>query len=259
MQGAVVLLTCGSGESLDAVVAESVEKGYWGLENLSAIPGTVGATPVQNVGAYGVEVSDLIVAVKALHRENGEEKIFTASECLFGYRDSFFKSSGGADWIVTEVTFSLSRTPKPLLEYGALIELKAVQAVTPHMVRTAVMKIRAGKFPDWRTVGTAGSFFKNPVITADAYNALLMQFPALPGFPTNDAMVKVPLGFILDKICDLRGYCENGVCLYKEQALVLVTVGKVDAKTIDAFAKKITAIVKEKTDISIEREVRSVQ
>ena len=196
----MVTLTCGSGEWLDDVVADSVERGYWGLENLSAIPGTVGATPVQNVGAYGVEVSSRITAVAAIHQDSEEEKIFSVRECAFGYRDSFFKSPAGAVWVVTTVTFSLSQTPRPQLEYGALAALKTVEDITPSLVRASVMKIRAGKFPDWKVVGTAGSFFKNPIITAAAYKTLKTNYPELPGFPTDNGMVKVSLGFILDKI-----------------------------------------------------------
>jgi UDP-N-acetylmuramate dehydrogenase len=257
-EGETVRLRCGAGENFDAVVAETVAKGYWGLENLSAIPGTVGATPIQNVGAYGVEVSSLVTAVIAIHSKTYEEKIFTLTECAFGYRDSFFKNEAGRAWVVTAVEFTLSKKSQPHLEYGALTELQTVPSLTPAHVRAKVTEIRAGKFPDWHEVGTAGSFFKNPIIPRTQYEALVQKYPELPSFSVGASMVKVPLGYILDRVCQLRGYCEEGVCLYEQQALVLVNVGNANAATIDAFAKKVAMMVKEKTGIEIEREVRSV-
>jgi len=248
------ILKCGSGEILDEVIAETVEKGLWGLENLSSIPGTVGATPIQNVGAYGVEVSDLVTEVTAVHFETTEERIFTLEECNFSYRDSFFKTEEGRNWIVTSVSFRLSKESKPVLEYGDLVNLKNEQNITPANVRVLVQEIRAGKFPDWNVIGTAGSFFKNPIVSQDKFQSLKSIYPGLPGFETEDGRVKLSLGWILDKVCNLRGYCEGGVCLYKNQALVLTNTGDSE-EAISNFQAMVVKTVADKLSINIEPEV----
>lgn len=256
-EGGTVTLTCGAGEELDEVVADSVRYGYWGLENLSAIPGTIGATPIQNVGAYGVEVSSLITQVVAVHTETQEEKIFSVSDCGFAYRDSFFKTESGRKWVVVEVVFTLSREANPQLEYGTLQSLRK-KGVTLEDVRKKIIEIRAGKFPDWHKAGTAGSFFKNPIISSAQFEEIKRHYPDMPGYEVGEGLVKVSLGWVLDQVCGLRGYCRDGVCLYEHQALVLVNEGKVDATTIETFANHVAKIVEEKTGIQIEREVRSV-
>ncbi len=256
-EGDSVLITAAAGELLDTVVLHAVQESLWGLENLSAIPGTIGATPVQNVGAYGVEVSDLIVSVTALHMETGEQRIFSNEDCQFAYRESFFKTESGRKWIITSVTFRLKKDPAPQLEYGTLAELQSIQNITPQQVRDEIESIRAGKFPDWHHVGTAGSFFKNPIISPTAYDELLAQYPDVPGFETEHG-IKVSLGYVLDKICGLRGYSNGPVCLYENQALVLVATKGARASLIENFAREITNRVEEKTKIKIEPEVRFV-
>jgi UDP-N-acetylmuramate dehydrogenase len=256
--GEHVYLKVGSGEVFDDVVRYAVAKNFWGLENLSAIPGTVGATPIQNVGAYGVEVSSLITEVSALHKQTAEPKNFSKADCQFGYRDSFFKTPAGKDWIITEVVFKLSLRQSPQLEYGALGELKADLTLTPEKIRKQVMSIRAGKFPDWQTVGTAGSFFKNPIIPTSDYEKLRARYPDVVAYPAGDGLTKVSLGWILDKVCGLKGYEEHGVSLYQEQALVLVNYSAKDSQTIDDFATNVATLVKEKTGLTIEREVSSL-
>jgi len=239
------------------LVQYAVDKNYWGLENLSAIPGTVGATPIQNVGAYGVEVADLITEVSALNKETGEVKNFSNKECQFAYRDSFFKTLKGKEWIITEVVFKLSLNKSPKLDYGSLKDLKYIPSLTPAKIRDEVIKIRSGKFPNWREVGTAGSFFKNPIIETKAFVQLQSKYPEIVGHAVDESMTKVSLGWVLDKICGLRGYQKNGVCLYQEQALVLINQSAKDASAINDFAEEIKAIVKAKTGILIEREVSS--
>lgn len=250
-----VLATFGAGELLDEIVAETVEKGYWGLENLSHIPGTIGATPVQNVGAYGVEVSNLITEVAVL--VNGEHKIFTAEECRFGYRDSIFKQEKEKGFVIISVTFCLSRTPNPQLSYKDLLPLAQIDSVTQNAIREQVMAIRNEKFPDWHTVGTAGSFFKNPIIAAELADQLQQRYPELPMYPVDSGKVKVSLGYILDKVCNLKGFKELGVGLYDKQALVLVNYNG-DSHSVITFAEKVSEIVKEKTGITIEQEVTTV-
>ena len=256
--GETMRLRVGAGVVWDDLVADTVAKGYWGLENLSAIPGTVGATPIQNVGAYGVEVSDLIHSVRCVHKKTLAEKIFSNDDCGFGYRDSYFKSLPGRDWIVTEVCFTLSTVKQPTLSYADLAHLDQQSDLTPQLIRDEVINIRSQKFPDWSTVGTAGSFFKNPVISAEQYAVLKKDWPDVPGYQTKEEMYKVSLGWILDKALHLKGFCQNNVCLYQEQALVLVNHGA-DSDTVSAFYTQIQTIVKEKIHIQIEPEVQIVK
>lgn len=253
------LVVCGAGESLDAVVADTVEKGYWGLENLSHIPGTVGATPVQNVGAYGVEVSDRIVAVQAVHLETGEIKTFAPAECQFGYRDSYFKSTAGRAWIITSVTFTLSTAANgAVLGYADLKQFADTHtSVSVQDVRNEIIRIRSSKFPDWHTVGTAGSFFKNPLISSEQLQSILQSYPAMPHFVQPDGRYKIALGWVLDKVCNLKGYTQGAVGLYENQALVLINYGD-SAAAIEELVQHVGATVLEKTGITIEPEVRFV-
>lgn len=255
--GESILLTVGAGNSLDAVVADTVLQGYWGLENLSAIPGTIGATPVQNVGAYGVEVSELIESVVAIHIDTQEEKEFTKNECAFQYRDSYFKSEEGSLWVIVEVKFLLSLIPLPRTAYADLKELNNVTP-TQKQIRETIISIRSKKFPDWKSVGTAGSFFKNPIITKEAFLQLQNEYNDIPGYEQEGGGVKISLGFVLDSICGLKGYRVDNVRLFEQQALVLVADKNASAEEIDLFAKKIEEKVFEKTKIKIEREVKKI-
>ncbi|MBP6924084.1 MAG: UDP-N-acetylmuramate dehydrogenase [Candidatus Pacebacteria bacterium] len=253
-EGDQCLLVLGAGEIFDDVVRETCEKSLWGLENLSSIPGSVGATPVQNVGAYGVEVSSLIKKVVAINFETLKEKTFSNDECGFLYRDSFFKSDAGKSWVITSVTFGLSKILVPQLSYADLAPLREQKNVSPQMVRKSIEDIRSQKFPDWHTIGTAGSFFKNPIIETMHYEQLKQQYPELVGY-LYDGNVKVSLGWILDKVCGLKGHCEGNVCLFEKQALVLVTQPNATAKDIKSFTKHIQEKVFTATKIKIETEV----
>lgn len=251
-----VLATFGAGELLDAVVAETVAHGYWGLENLSHIPGTIGATPVQNVGAYGVEVSQLIDAVEAVHSTTGVSQWFTAKDCQFGYRDSFFKTPAGKPWIITQVRFRLSLSPRPILTYGDLRQLP--DTTSQQAIRDRVIAIRSTKFPDWHTARTAGSFFKNPIISKAHYNQLQERYPDLPAYEVDDTHCKIPLGWVLDKVCQVRGHQVGKVGSYEGQALVVTaTEGATTADIMD-YADYLRTIVKQATDIAIEPEVTGV-
>jgi UDP-N-acetylmuramate dehydrogenase len=253
-----VMITVGAGMVWDELVARTVESGWWGLENLSAIPGTVGATPIQNVGAYGVEVAARVVMVDALHQTTGAARQFTAAECAFGYRDSHFKTLSGREWVITAVTFRLDTQGTPQLQYRDLAQRFVDQTPTQAEVREAVIAIRAAKFPDWHQVGTAGSFFKNPIIPVAQYERLLTRYADLPKYPTADGQVKVPLGWILDNVCALRGVYDGPVGCYEGQALVLVNTGGADAARITTFAAQVAAAVYEKTGLTIEWEVTPV-
>lgn len=251
-----VLVTAGAGEEWDSFVGHTVKEGWWGLENLSAIPGTVGATPIQNVGAYGVEVGNLIQEVKVYSLR--EQKFLTMSqdECRFGYRDSIFKSEAGKELVVVSVTYALTTTPNPHTHYKDLAEYFSGHVGEPSQeeIRNAVVLIRSKKFPDWRQLGTAGSFFKNPVISTEHYNELSEQYEGLPGFPTKDGKVKTSLGWILDKVCDLRGAREGNVGTYEKQSLVLINFGGATEVEVSNFAETIKDVVFAKTKISIEME-----
>lgn len=247
-------LRAGAGEILDEVVEATVQKNLWGLENLSSIPGTVGAIPVQNVGAYGVEVSSIIISVDAINIKTFEEKKFSNDECQFLYRDSFFKHSIGKEWCITFVTLSLTTTYSPKLQYADLALHEGTHA-TPTSVRTIVQDIRAQKFPNWNEIGTAGSFFKNPIIAVAEYEVLKLQYEGIPGYVQPDGMVKVSLGYILDKVCGLKGFCNGPVCLYEKQALVLVAHKGATATDVKNFSDAIKEKVFSKTNIQIECEV----
>lgn len=260
-----ILVIAGAGVEWDNLVEETVARGLWGMENLSAIPGTVGATPVQNVGAYGVEVAELIRSVRVYDVVNDLFREMTREECRFGYRDSVFKTEAGKRLVVVAVTYILTKVPQPRLKYKDLAErfsgadVKVAEqssaTLTSADVRKAVIDIRRKKFPDINSVGTAGSFFKNPVVSEAEGFALRLAYPELPLYTQPDGRVKVSLGFILDKICGLRGWREGDVGLYENQALVLVNYENASAKNISDFAKNVSDKVFSKTKINIEPEV----
>lgn len=254
----VVDVTYGAGEILDEVIAETVERGLWGLENLSHIPGTVGATPIQNVGAYGVEVGDCITAVTVFDATTRTFREMSAAACQFAYRDSIFKQTSYAQVIVVSVTFRLSLTPQPKTTYADIHARIGSGDVSQHAIRDAIIAIRSQKFPDWHTVGTAGSFFKNPIISEHQKDVLISEYPLVPVYPVAPGLVKVSLGYILDKVCNLKGFSRGNVRLYEAQALVLVATRGATTAEILAFARDVSAIVKQKTNITIELEVTCV-
>ncbi len=252
------LLTASAGEVFDDIVAEMADIGVWGLENLSHIPGSVGATPVQNVGAYGVDVADLIQSVRVYDTETQEYSELSNADCQFGYRDSLFKKPEGKKYIVVSVTYAFAKDAGPTLDYRDL-QNRFENTPTPHEVRDAVIEIRSAKFPNWKEVGTAGSFFKNPIIEQSRYAILLETYPELPGFPTTDQKIKVPLGWILDKVLGLKGEGTEKVGTYQGQALVLINRGQATAEDITSFADEIVAKVKEATEIDVEWEVTKIK
>jgi UDP-N-acetylmuramate dehydrogenase len=251
-----ILYTVGAGEDLDTVIADTIEQGWWGMENLSAIPSSIGAVPVQNVGAYGVEASQLIVTVRVFNQGTNRIELWSREQCQFAYRDSIFKHTPGCQAIVLAVTFALSTTPTPRLKYKDLFDYFGSTTPTQKEIRDAIISIRSKKFPDWRTVGTAGSFFKNPIISTEEAESLKQQYADVPIYETDVIdKKKISLGFVLDKICHRKGYQEGNVSLYEHQALVLCVVPHTDAQAVIDFAKKITDEVFLATQISIEWEV----
>jgi len=253
-------VTAAAGEQWDDLVEQTVTRGLYGLENLSAIPGTVGATPVQNIGAYGAEVADTISSVRVLDTTNLTIRDLGNVECQFSYRDSLFKHEKGR-YIILAVTFNLSKkgtvntTYREVREYFAS---RSIASPTLEEVRQAVIEIRWGKLPDWKLWGTAGSFFKNPIISSAHFNELKIKFPGLPGYPEDDGRIKVSLGWILDHVCNVKGLCVGNVCTYEKQALVLVAKPGATSEEVVDLAHKLMEQVKEKTGIEIEGEVEWV-
>ena len=256
--GEKVILEAGAGEIWDEVVSLSVIRNLFGLENLSGIPGTVGGAAVQNAGAYGVEIKDTLLSVEGLNASNGKKFIFENKDCQYGYRDSIFKKN--KKFIITAIHLKLSKKMALKTEYAGLKNiLKEEEIIKPSDIRDAVLKIRGEKLPDWHKVGTAGSFFKNLIITKDKFRELKEKYPEIPSFPELKNKVKVPLAWVLDNICNLKGYKEGNVGLYEKQPIVLVNYGMATEKEINNFAEKIKRIVKEKIGIEIEMEVEKIK
>lgn len=247
----------GAGVSWEAFVKEAASRNLWGVENLAGIPGTVGAAPVQNIGAYGAEVKDVISFVDVMRAHDGETERLTRSDCAFSYRDSIFKREEGR--IILRVGFRLSGSGAPRLSYPDLMRARESGAplMTAQQVGDAVRAIRAEKFPDLSSCGTAGSFFKNPVVSERAFDALKKEYPDIPGFEDGDT-VKVPLAYILDKILGLRGYRKGSAHLYERQPLVLVLDRGGSVRDVEALARDVEARVFEATGIIVEREVRTL-
>ncbi len=255
------IVTAHAGESFDAFVEELVVRGIPGFENLSGIPGTVGATPIQNVGAYGVEIKDFLEYVEVYDVEHNAILKLKKSDCKLGYRDSIFKTQQGKKYVIVSVTFAFPKVGELKLSYKDLKEFFASSPRPTLMeIRNAIIHIRKGKFPDWTILGTAGSFFKNPRVTKERYEALLTEFPGLPAYAEPDGRFKIALGYVLDKILHLKGYRVGDVGLYEKQALVLVVYQKnISAGEVISFATHIAELVKEKIQIDIEWEVNELK
>ncbi len=251
-------VTIGAGEKLDDVVAYAGKRSLWGIENLSAIPGTIGGAAVQNAGAYGVELSNVIDSVEVYDMHEECVRIVSQQECAYGYRESTFKTKIGGRYVVMQVTLALSLAPMPQLSYKDLAVRFPEQTATLADIRKAVIAVRAAKFPDLTQYGTAGSFFKNPIVAAATYATVQETYEAMPGYATEDDAVKIPIAWILDHVLHLRGVREGAVGAWEAQPLVLTNYGHATATEVDAFAKKIVHAVRECVGIDIEREVITV-
>jgi UDP-N-acetylmuramate dehydrogenase len=250
------LVVAGAGEEWDALVAYAAQHGLWGIENLSGIPGTVGAAPVQNIGAYGAELGQTLQFVEALDTRSAEVVRFAGDECGFGYRTSRFKREPGR-FIALRVGLRLASDGLPNTAYRDLAERFQHAAPSISAVRDAVLAIRKQKFPDLAKEGTAGSFFLNPVVPQETARALQERYPGLPTFPApQEGMVKIPLGWLLDKVLNLRGYREGRVRLFEHQALVVVAEPGATAAEVQALASFVRTQVQENLGITIEPEVQ---
>ncbi len=254
-------LGVGAGERWDDVVAFSVKNNLSGLETLSGIPGTVGAAPVQNIGAYGAEAKDTISAVETFDMEKLSKKMWTSVECNFGYRDSVFKNVQNKRYIVTKVFFNLCQNGAPNIEYKDVkkyFDDRLNRHPSILQVREAVLEIRKSKIPDPQVYGNAGSFFKNPVIGGLKFNELKKVFPEIPHYSSSDGQVKIPLAYILDKICNFKGLKYGQVGLAETQPLVLVNYGGATSAEIKNFAQMVIESVKTKTGLDIECEAEII-
>ncbi len=258
--GVSTLVTAYAGENWDSLVSETVEKGLYGIENLSAIPGTVGGSIVQNIGAYGVEVRDLVESVYVLDVKDDEYKTFTRAECKFGYRDSIFKNDKDR-YVIISATYRLSQKENIHSEYKDIKNYffhNRNKKITLKNIREAVVEIRKAKFPDLTVHGTAGSFFKNPIVTTDKARTLLEMYPEMVTYPINQKHVKIPLAWILDNVCHVKGLRKGNAGPYKNQALVVVNYGGSQATDVIALAQDMVDMVYEKTGIEIEPEVEYI-
>lgn len=250
-----VIVSAGAGVVWDDFVAYAVMHGWWGVENLSAIPGEVGASAVQNIGAYGVEAKDVIETVQTINLEDGTEREFSNRECRYAYRQSIFKNELKGRYAVTYVQFRLSRKPQPRLGYGALEqEVERIGGPTLANIRQAVISIRAGKLPDPMVLGNAGSFFMNPVISEREFNRIRSNYPDVPSYPAAEGMIKVPAGWLIEKT-GWKGRSLGPAAVYDKQALVLVNKGGATGADIKRLADTIIGDVKLKFGITLSTEV----
>lgn len=251
-----VWVEAGAGESWHELVLFAIEHNWGGIENLSLIPGTVGASPMQNIGAYGVELKDVFHSLKALNRVTLEIEEFDNYQCLFGYRESIFKNELKDQYIILCVTFKLDKNPVFKLEYGAIQETLSQNKITSPSLRSvsdAVIAIRQSKLPDPKQIGNAGSFFKNPTLSENNYHELKIQYPTIPGYP-NELGVKVPAAWLIEQ-CGWKGKRFGEVGVHEKQPLVLVNYGNGDGAAIRDLSLNIQKSVSEKFGIELSPEV----
>jgi UDP-N-acetylmuramate dehydrogenase len=257
-----ILLKVASGEAWHELVLHCVENNWGGIENLSLIPGLVGAAPIQNIGAYGTEVKNVITLVEAIDLKTGLTKSFTNEECSFGYRESVFKNTLREKYFISSITLTLTKKNHHLnTSYGAIHDtLKSMNIDQPTIksISDAVIAIRQSKLPDPRVIGNAGSFFKNPSITINHYHLLQKSNPTIPSYPSANQEVKVPAGWLIEQ-CGWKGKKVNNVGVHPQQALVLVNYGDGSGEDIFNLAMKISFSVKEKFNIELTPEVNIIE
>ena len=250
-----VLIEAENGLVLDELIAQLCDMGLSGMENLSYIPGEVGASAVQNVGAYGVEAKDVIVRVRALRIADGSERVFTNDECRYGYRDSIFKNELLGQYIITHVTYRLCKHLKPQLDYGNL-RSEVGDRPTVTAIREAVIRIRRQKLPEVSELGSAGSFFKNPIVPREQYESIAAQYERVPHFD-QDGGVKIPAAWLIEQ-CGWKGKTLGGAQCYPKQPLVLVNTANATPQDVIDLAAAICADVKDRFGIEIHPEVNYI-
>jgi len=255
-----VFVEAGAGEVWNDLVNYCVDHGYAGMENLSLIPGSVGASPIQNIGAYGVELKDVFESCQAFEIATGKIKTFTKADCKFGYRESVFKLELAGQYIIVSVKFHLSLTPHFNLKYGVIEQELAARGIT-HLtlkdVSQVVSHIRVSKLPDPSTIGNAGSFFKNPVISAAEFQPLIAQFPDVVNYPAGEGQIKLAAGWLIEQ-CGWKGKTVGNTGTWKNQALVLVNHGGATGEEVYSFSSQIIDSVYTKFGVTLQREVNII-
>jgi UDP-N-acetylmuramate dehydrogenase len=255
-----VFVRSGAGLVWNDLVNYCVDNEFAGMENLSLIPGSVGASPVQNIGAYGVELQDVFHSCRAFEIATGKIKVFSKEDCAFSYRESVFKSSLKGLFIITEVTFKLSKIFKPQLTYGAIMDELTKRGINHPNIRQlsqVISHIRVSKLPDPTTIGNAGSFFKNPIIPVSTFNKLKIKFADMVHFPAGEGYVKISAGWLIEQ-CGWKGKVVGNTGTWKNQALVLVNHGNASGDEILRFSSTIIDSVNSKFGIQLEREVNLI-
>ena len=251
-----VILKAGSGVVWHDFVMHTVDNNLGGIENLSLIPGSVGASPMQNIGAYGVEIKDVFESLEAVNIETGEMRTFTAQDCKFGYRESVFKQELKNQFVITHVSYRLSKNPVLQTSYGAIKDELAAQGNEPSIknISDAVISIRNSKLPNPKDLGNAGSFFKNPVVTTDFANNLATQYPDMPKYPQADGSMKLAAGWLVEQ-AGWKGKRVGDCGVHVKQALVLVNYGAATGNEIYHLSSAVLQAVKDKFGVELEREV----
>jgi UDP-N-acetylmuramate dehydrogenase len=255
--GGYVYIRAGAGENWHEFVRWTITQGYAGLENLSLIPGTVGAAPMQNIGAYGVELKDHFYRLQALDWRTAELREFDREACQFGYRDSHFKSVEPGRWLIASVTFRLPLQPEWKMAYAGVREALHGQEPDARRISDAISDIRRSKLPDPAALGNAGSFFKNPLVPAGQWQQLKERFADLPGWPQDDGWVKTSAGWLIDQ-CGWKGQREGDAGTYDKHALILVNHGGASGAELWQFAERIIASVDEQFGVRLEAEPRVI-
>ncbi len=248
----------GAGVVWDEFVQFTVDRAWSGLENLSLIPGTVGAAPMQNIGAYGVEIKDTFESLEALNLKTLEIEVFDAKACAFGYRESFFKRAGKGQYLISSVTFKLAKKPSVKTSYGAIQEVLATKGISQPSIREvadAVIEIRQSKLPDPKEIGNSGSFFKNPTVSASEAARLISENPGIPHYPVEGSSdVKFPAGWFIEK-AGWKGFRRGDAGVHAKQALVLVNYGEAKGDEILALSEEIKKSILDTFGVVLETEV----
>lgn len=253
-----VWLKAQAGENWHKFVIYSLEKGFGGLENLSLIPGNVGTAPVQNIGAYGIEIKDVMESCEAINIHTQQKRTFSNAQCKFAYRESVFKNEEKGNYIITSVTFKLTKKNHILnIQYGDIQKVlheKGIENPTPTDVSDAVISIRNSKLPNPKEIGNSGSFFKNPIVKKADFEKIQQKYPEMPFYVIDSENVKIPAGWLIDT-CGLKGYRKGDAGVHQKQALVLVNYGKATGKEVLELAHFVKDTVREKFGLDLEFEV----
>ncbi len=249
----------GAGENWNRFVQYCLSKDYAGVENLSLIPGNVGASPMQNIGAYGIEIKDVFDSLEAWHIEDKALVSFDKKDCEFGYRESVFKNKLKGQFIIVSVTYKLSKVPVYNISYGAIEEelSRLNRSISIRTIAQAVINIRSSKLPDPSVIGNAGSFFKNPTIPKAAFELLQKKYPTIPGYFHNEQEMKLAAGWLIEQ-CGWKGFRRGDAGCHRQQALVLVNYGNASGNDILSLSEEIMQTVLEKFNVQLEREVNII-